>query len=285
MKKFILFLGFILLVQFSTFSQTEKDQKLSIRSNSSSQSSSSTSRITSTESFEKQEIRREQHTPKRNTFTPAPPPMWGGIGGWNQWYRWGAPYSFDSFYDWDVYDRWGYRRPVRIFQQTNGKRDTVVSKKNKVRLGVNVSTNNELGAWFTVGKSVYFKGQLNKIMSGDQSEFYNHPDVNFYKASTVWNDQRLEDITKGWSVYFGIGREMKYFGVNLSLGIGTQQENFQFYDELNILSNNGKYSFKNFVDNYVSTSVGITHDYKFVSISADFDPFRKAFWFGAGFNF
>jgi len=283
-KKFVLFTLFILLVQFSTFSQTERDSKLSLRNSSSTQSSQSNLRSTSTEIFDKKEVRREQSTLKRERFTPPPPPMWGGIGGWNQWYRWGAPYSFYSFYDLDVYDRWGYRRPAIIFQQSNGQKDTIVSKKNKVRLGVSVSTNDEIGGWFTVGKGVYFKGQINKIINSDQSEFYDNPNVNFYNASTVWNDKRLEDITKGWSLYLGIGREMKHFGVNLSLGIGNEQENFQFYDEMNILSNNGKYSFKNFVDNYVSSSIGINHDYKFVSISADFDPFRKTFWIGAGFN-
>lgn len=285
MKKFIFLLILTLLVSISSFSQTERDVKLSIRNNTPSQSSTSQSRIQSTELFDKQEIRREQSKPRPNTFTPPPPPMWGGIGGWNQWYRWGAPYSFNSFYDWDVYDRWGYRRPARIFQLSDGRRDTVVSKKNKVRLGLNFSTNDEIGGWFTIGKGIYFKGQFNKIISNDQSEFYNNPNVTFYNANTVWNDKRLEDITKGWSVYFGVGREFKYFGVNLSLGIGNEQENFQFYDELNILSNNGKYSFKNFIDNYVSTSVGITHDYKFLSISADVDPIRKTFWLGAGFNF
>jgi len=285
MKKCILFVFLIFLLQFSTFSQTEKDQKLSIRNNISSQSTTATSRITTTESFDKQEIKREQYRSKQNTFKPPSPPMWGGIGGWNQWRRWGAPYFYNNVYDWNVYDRWGYKKPAKIFQHLNGKRDTIISKKNKVRVGINLSTNNELGAWFTIGKGVYLKGQFNKIMSGDRSEFYNHSNVNFYNASTVWNDQRLVDIIKGWSVYFGVGREMKHFGVNLSFGIGNEQENFQFYDELKILSNNGRYSFKNFIDNYVSTSVGITHDYKFVSISADYDPFRKTFWLGTGFNF
>lgn len=284
MKKFIFCTILTLTVSISSFSQTERDVKLSIRTNTPSQSSSSQSRITSTEIFDKQQIRRENERPK-TIFIPNPPPAWGGIGGWNQWYRWGAPYSFNSFYDWDVYDRWGYRRPARIFQLSDGRRDTVLSKKNKVRLGINFSTNNEIGGWVTIGNTVYFKGQFNKIISSDRSEFYNNPDVNFYNASSVWNDKRLEDITKGWSVYLGVGREFKYFGVNLSLGIGNEQENYQFFDELYILSNNGNYSFKNFVDNYVSTSIGITHDYKFLSISADFDPLRKTFWLGTGFNF
>jgi len=286
MKLFFYVILIGLIFPLSSFSQSENDSKSAIRNNSKSQSTSSNqSRISSTEIFDKNEIRREQSTFKRERFTPPPPPMWGGIGGWNQWYRWGAPYSFYSFYDLDVYDRWGYRTPARIFQQSNGRQDTIFSRKNKVRLGINFSTKNELGGWITIGKSLYFKGQFNKIISSDKSEFYDNPNVSFYNASVVWNDKRLEDITKGWSVYFGVGREFKNFGVNISLGLGKEEENFQFYDELNILSNNGKYSFRNFVENYVTTSVGITHDYKFISISADFDPIRKTFFLGTGFNF
>ena len=52
-----------------------------------------------------------------------------------------------------------------------------------------------------------------------------------------------------------------------------------------ILSNNGKYSFKNFVNNYTTLSLGLTYDYKFLSISADYDPVRNNFYLGTGFNF
>ena len=285
MKKFIFLSIFTLLVSICSFSQTERDQKSSIRTqNTSSLYTSNSSKTTSTEVFQKQEIKRESEKPSQYNFSPIYH-SYGNPWGWNRWNRWGAPISYLDYYDWNVYDRWGHVRPARIYRKADGNRDTVVSRKNKVRLGINFSSNNEIGGWFTIGKSVYFKGQFNKIISNDESEFYNHPDVNFYNASSVWNDQRLEDITKGWSFYFGVGREFKNFGVNLSLGIGSEQENFQFFDELNILSNNGKYSFKNFVNNYVSTSLGITHDYKFLSVSADFDPIRKTFWLGAGFNF
>lgn len=286
MKKFFKILLLSMTFPLVSFSQSERDMKLSIRSNNSSQpTTSSQSRISSFELLDKQEIRRESQKPRSTHFVPTPPPVWGGIGGWNSWYRWGAPYSFVNFYDWDFRDRWGYTRPARIFQQSNGKNDTVLSKKNKVRVGINFSTRNELGGWFTIGRSVYFKGQFSKIITSDQSEFYNNPNVNFYNASVVWNDKRLEDISKGWTAYLGVGREFKNFGVNISLGFGQEEENFQFYDELNILSNNGKYSFRNFMNDYMTTSVGITHDYKFLSISADFDPIRKTFFLGTGFNF
>ena len=281
MKKFIFSLIFVLSVPLFAFSQTEQQQKASIRSQSQSTTTQNTSKVNSTELFQKQEIRRESQQPKPTVIYNSSP-VWNS---YNRWNRWGAPYYFNSFYPYDYYDRWGYRRPARIYERDNGKFDTIVSKKNKFRFGLNVSTNNQVGAWLTVGKSLYFKGSFNKIVSSDQSEFYNHPDVSFYNATVVWNDKRLEDIMKGWSTYFGFGREFKHFGVNMSVGVGSEQTNFQFFDELNVLSNNGKYSFKNFVDNFVSVSVGITHDYKFLSVTADYDPLRKTFWLGAGFNF
>ncbi len=82
-----------------------------------------------------------------------------------------------------------------------------------------------------------------------------------------------------------MGREFKNIGVNLSLGVGRETENYQFFDEYYQLSNNGKYSFKNFVDDYVTVSIGVTHDYKFLSLNAEVDPIRKTFWLGTGFNF
>jgi len=280
MNKFIFFLIFILSVPIFAYSQTEQVQKTAIRTQNQS-SSSSTSRISSTEFSQKQEIRRET-TQTKNTPIFTPNPTWNS---WNRWNRWGAPYYFNNFYSYDYYDRWGYRRPARIYEVNNGKLDTIISKKNKFRFGLNISTNNQVGAWFTLGRSLYFKGSINKIISTDKSEFYNHSDVNFNNANSVWNDKRLDDIIKGWSTYFGFGREFKNFGVNMSVGLGSEQTNYQFFDELNILSNNGNYSFKNFVENYVTVSFGLTHDYKFLSISADFDPIRKTFWLGAGFNF
>jgi len=281
MKKFIFCLIFILSVPILSFSQTERDQKLSIRTQSQSNNTSGSSRITSNEVFQKQEIRRESQEPK-TTVIYQPTPRWNS---WNRWNSWGAPYYFNNFYQFDHYDRWGYRRPARVYETNNGKFDTIISKKSKFRFGLNVSTNNQVGAWFTIGRALYFKGSFNKIITSDKSEFYNNPQISFYNATSVWNDKRLEDIMKGWSTYFGFGREFKNFGVNLSVGLGEEETNYQFFDELYILSNNGNYSFRNFVDNFVSVSVGVTHDYKFLSLSADYDPIRKTFWLGAGFNF
>lgn len=284
MKKTLFLLFFL---PFFGYSQSEQVQKANIR-NQPTQPSVNSSRITSLDEIvKKQEIRKESQRPPNNVVV-NPHPIYGNNWGWNRWNnwnRWGAPYSYMGFYDWDYFDRWGTRRPARIYQLQSGKLDTVISKKVKTRAGLNFSSDNQIGGWFTVGRSTYFKGQFSKVITKDNSEYYNHPDVNFYNAITVWNDQRLNDITKGWSAYLGVGKEFKNIGVNLSLGLGQEKENYQFFDEYYQLSNNGKYSFKNFIDNYTTLSVGITHDYKFLSLCGDFDPIRKTFWFGAGFNF
>jgi len=277
-------LTILFFIPIFVFSQSEKDQKANIRNGSQTQSNNTQSRITTNEVFQKQEIRRESQTPKKQVIIHQRP-IYGNPWGWNRWNRWGAPYSYLDYYDWNIYDRWGYRTPARIYTYSDGKRDTIVSRKNKTRVGLNFSTDNQVGGWITVGKSIYFKSQFSKVISHDRSEFYTHPDVNFFNATSTWNDRRLEDITKGWSLYLGMGREFKNIGVNLSLGVGRETENYQFFDEYYQLSNNGKYSFKNFVDDYVTVSIGVTHDYKFLSLNAEVDPIRKTFWLGTGFNF
>lgn len=280
MKKLFFIFIFTTLTILNGFSQSEKEMKSNIRSQNSSIGTNNNSRITSTEFNQKQNIRVESQTP-RTTINPniVHYPVW------NSWNRWGAPYNFWRFDEFYTFDRFGYRTPTRIYYQRDNTKDTVESKKKKIRLGLNFSTDNQIGGWITVGRAIYFKGQFQKILVYDRSEFFTHPDVNFYNATSLWQDQRLDDITKGWSLYLGVGRELKNIGVNLSLGIGNEQQNYQFFDEYYQLSNNGKYSFKNFVDNYVTFSLGVTHDYKFLSLSADFDPLRKTLFVGAGFNF
>jgi len=279
MKKLFGFL--LLLLSLMSNAQSERDQKLNIRTGTTSATGSGLSRTSSSELFQKQQI-------VNDSKKPSLPPIYNsnpGMIGWNRWNRWGAPYSFLGYDEFWMWDRWGYRYPVRVYQTNDGRRDTVSSKKTKTRLGLSLSTDNEIGAWITIGRAIYFKGQFHSLISSDKSEFYNVPEVNFYNATVGWDDQRLDDIVKGWSVYLGVGREFKHFGLNLSLGIGQDRNNFQFFDEYYVLSGNGKYSFKNFVDDYVSLSVGLNHDYEFLSVSADFDPIRKNFWLGVGFNF
>lgn len=290
MKRFLLL---VFLLPMMVFGQTEKEQKQQIKNGGTTQSSPTRPQPqqSTQEINQKREI-RSNSTRNPNFNTPPNynfPPRWNsGFGPvWysNRWNRWGAPLNYHHYNDFYYSDRWGYRTPARVYYYKNGGQDTIISKQNKVRLGLNLSSNKEIGGWFTVGRDIYFKTSFNRTVSEDKSTFYNHPGVNFYNSTVVFSDKRMEDITKGWSVYFGVGREFKNLGVNMSLGFGQDVENYQFFDEYYELSNNGRYSFRNFVDNYTTLSVGLTKDIKSLSLSTDYDPIRKQFYFGLGFNF
>ena len=92
MKNSLFFVLFFLGLTSSSFSQSERDQKSSIRSGNTGSSTSGgiftpslPSRTTSDDLFQKQQIRRESQSPKP-TAIYAPRPY---ISPWN---RWGAPY-------------------------------------------------------------------------------------------------------------------------------------------------------------------------------------------------
>ena len=262
----------LILFPSLVFSQTEKDQKIKIRTES-----------------------RTQTPPPQNPQPQTPPRYtpnynFGTTGNYNinRWNRWGAPYIYDRYQSYYRYDRFGYGTPGRIYYKSDNTKDTILSKKNKFRLGLNVSTKNEIGGWFTVGKNVYFKAQFNKVIYNDQSTFYSNITMDMVQSwvsSNPTQNYKLDNITEGWSLYLGIGREFKNFGTNISVGFGYEKDNFQYFDGMYILSNNGKYSFKNFINNYTTLSLGITYDYKFLSVSADYDPIRNNFYLGTGFNF
>lgn len=290
MKKFIFSLIFVLLVPVLLFPQTEQQQKMNFRSQNNTSNSTTTnpsvsSKVTNTETTQKIEFRNSEQKSNTTTSTNFLPRTPYYVNRWN---RWGAP-SFYSYYDPFFYtNSFGLRTPARIYYQRDGRRDTIFGKKNNFRLGINLSTKNQIGAWMTIGRNVYFKSSLHKTISSDQSQFYSNITMDVVQSwvqSNPSQNYQLDNIVEGWALYLGVGKEIKNFGVNLSLGIGREKNNFQYFDGTYILSNNGKYSFKNFVDNYTSMSVGVTHDYKFLSIMADYDPFRKAFFLGAGINF
>ena len=74
-------------------------------------------------------------------------------------------------------------------------------------------------------------------------------------------------------------------GFYLMPGYGWEINNFQYFDELFILSNNGKYSFPNYKENYFTGKVGLLFDIKNVSVKFDYNPFREHMGFGLGIVF
>ena len=293
MRQFLLIL---LLLPLYGLSQSETQQKEAFRNNKTT--TQPQTQQTRTETQQKVQIRTDNTTQNYNSrptenynFNPRRPIYPYTFNRWdrlNRWNRWGAPIDYSFYNDFYISNRWGYRMPARIYYTKNGKQDTVVSKKSKVRLGLNLSTKNEIGGWFTVGRDVYFKASVNKTFTPDESTFYSNITMDVVQRWVTSNpsqNYKLDDLTEGWNVYFGVGKEFKDFGANVSLGLGKETNNFQYFDGTYILSNNGKYSFRNFVENYTTFSVGLTKDIKSLSLSLDFDPIRKDIYFGLGFNF
>lgn len=286
---------FILLVlPMVTLGQTERQQKEVIRSGGSTpQVSAPTPRTTETQ--QKTQIVTENNTRNYNfgatrNYNSNPRNPYNSYNPYylNKWNRWGAPLQYRTYYDFYMFDRFGYRTPARVYYKIDNSQDTIVSKENKVRVGLNLSNRNKIGGWFTVGRDVYFKASFNKTVYSDQSTFYTNISMDVVRPWVLNNpsqNYRLNDIRDEWSMYLGVGREFKNFGANISLGFGYENEKYQYFDGTYILSNNGRYSFKNFSDDFMCLSVGLTHDYKSWSFSADYDPFRKDMYLGVGFNF
>lgn len=283
MKNVILNLIFMFFVPFSVYCQTEQQQKINIRNGNSSNTSSSAEQQQKTQIKSSQQSYQPQIPNFNQPIRHNPYSLY-----YDRWNRWGAPYSYMYYENIFYRNRWDYRAPARIYYLNNGNKDTIFSKKNKTRLGLNLGTKNQIGTWVTVGKNVYFKGSFNKIVYSNESTFYTNISMDVVQrwvSSNPSQNYKLNDIIEGWNLYLGIGKEFGNFGANISLGIGEEKNYYQYFDGTYILSNNGKYSFKKFFDNYTTFSVGITHDIKFLSLSADYDPIRKSFWLGAGFNF
>lgn len=285
MKKIILSLFLVASLPFLTFSQTEREQKLSIRNSSpSNQPQTQQSKTYSSEFSQKSTIRQDNF--QNNNPRTNQPIIYNDPWMWNRWNRWGAPIYGFSYYDpWIFYDYRGRRIPARTYYYEDGKRDTVFGKPTKFRFGLNYSLNNEAGGWLIIGDKNFFIFDFQSKINKDKSTFYSDPRVNFVQASQVWGDKRLEDIESSISIYAGFGTRMKNTGGFVALGWVDEESNYQFFDETYGLSDNGKYSFRDFSRDYFSMKFGIVHDFNKISLKGDFDPIRNNFTFGVGINF
>ena len=294
MRKSMFTLFLVVSLPILSFSQTERDQKIKIRTESQSQTPRPAPQPSNSprtpEVSQKIDLRNTNQRTTTQNYSFGTTPIYNSRPYYygNRWNRWGAPYSYSYYNDFYYRNNWGYRTPARVYYQIDGKRDTIYSKKNKTRLGLNMGLNNQIGGWFTVGRDVYFKASVNKTTYLNESTFYSNITMDVVQQwvnSNPAQNYRLHDIEEGWVVYLGVGKEFGNFGANISLGIGEERNYYQYFDGTYILSNNGKYSFNNFYDNYATLSIGITHDFKFLSFSFDYDPIRKDAYLGVGVNF
>ncbi len=290
MKKIILSLFLVVSLPFLLFSQSERMQKQSFRSpqiNSGSgfgyqRSQSIQSRPSIGEYEQKQSARRQNYVSIDNNRPGryyVPYSYWGTGWGWNNW---GAPmFGWDYWTPMYYWNDWGYRQPARIYVYDNGKRDTIRGKKPIISLGVQSSAR-EVGGFFSIGNKTYFIFEHQRSNQRDKSFYYS--DITMANAID-WKDRRLADIEKTNTTYLGVGKRYKRSGIHASVGINNERVNYQYFDELFVLSNNGNYSFPNYNQTYWSLKLGALHDAKIVTFKGDYDLTNREVIIGLGVNF
>lgn len=267
-------LFFILLFPFTLFCQTEKEQKLKIRSNS--ENISYTSNVESKNKMIQRDNSKKQSFENNDWFSN---PSYYNFDR-HRWTLWGAPsFGYVNYIPSYYYDRFGLRQPRRIYNMSNGDKVTVNGVKNHYRVGLTFNTDSQLGVWGSIGNKTYFITELSFYLDNDQSSFL--PNLTMDEV-IPWNDMKLDDIVNGGVFYAGAGFKTNKFGFYLMPGYGWESHNFQFFDELFILSNNGKYSFPNYNENYFTGKLGALVDYKMVTFKFDYNPFRQNVSFGLG---
>jgi hypothetical protein len=272
----------IFLLSFSLFAhaQSERAQKEAVRTQNSAprqQIQSSPSR----EYYQKQDVRSNQRINESISRNPIRRNL-----GWNdpyyrRWNQWGAPvFGFDYWMPGFYYDRWGYRNPARIYHYQGGRADTIKGKPTRISFGIQGSRN-MAGAWLTIGNNGYFIADYSQFVQRDESTFY--PDLTMDRV-IPWRDERLEDLNSGNVFYLGLGKKFGRTGIHTMAGFGRERKKYQFFDELYVLSNNGKYSIPVSDQNYIGVKFGILHDFKRVTLKLDYEATRKVVFAGVGIN-
>lgn len=272
MKNLILF-----LVLFSNLlsAQNERDEKLSKRFNSKP--------TTTTNNEANEKITTRNNTYQTNTYEPSRntyrrPIIYNDFD--YNWVRWGAPYNNFLYYTPSFYyDRFGFRQPRRVYYMSDGNKQTIDGEKTNYRIGVGYGYKDNLSFWASVGKRNFFIIEYSTIIEDDKSSFM----TNVTMDDVIrWQDKRLEDIRHGGTIYMGGGRKFSKLGGYIMAGYGWETHNLQFFDELYILSNNGRYSIRDYDEKYFTAKVGMIYDHKYISLKTDYDLFRNVFNVGLG---
>lgn len=214
------------------------------------------------ESEEKQKLRTEKYAPKTNTviIRDIEPIFDQGYGLFNprvMYYR-NMRYGNPNYY--------------------NTPRLTPIPFKGSIGLSKSVRL---IGLFFTVGEDKFLIGDLMFRPNLDNSEFYSN--INIQNA-IQWNDERLNDIEKGYRIYVGYGQRIGFVSPFISVGIGSRVVNYQFIDDLAILNGSKSYSFPKFGKSFVGIKVGGLFDFKKFVAKFDIDPINPDFSIGVGFR-
>lgn len=260
------------LLTYTCLSQSEREEKLAIRSQSPSK------QITISEKTDKTIFKSNsnQITNSTNNYQRV---EYYDFRRWD-WLAWGAPsYGYTTYIPSFYYDRWGLRQPLRTYNMTNGEKLEVKGEKLHWRLGLSYNTSSQVGGWVGFGNKNYFILEYSTNITNDVSSFI--PNLTMEKAIS-WNDKKLEDIVYGGSVYVGGGIKINSFGIHISPGYRWTTNNFQFFDEFYILSNNGRYSFPNYTQKKFTAKFGVLYDYKYLTSKIEYNPLVNYINFGLG---
>jgi hypothetical protein len=197
---------------------------------------------------------------------------WGW--GWNRWDMLGAPGFGWNFWQPSWYfNDWGYRQPARVYVYDNGKRDTIRGKKPIISFGIQKTTDEQIGGFFTIGNKAYFITEYNTTFERDNSTFFPYGNI------TQVDFPMVNDLVERRSFYVGVGKRIKRTGIHMMIGSVTEDVKWRGKDDF------GYITFPKYVDRFTTVKVGALHDYKNFTIKLDYDPVVNNGTFGVGVNF
>jgi hypothetical protein len=192
--------------------------------------------------------------------------------GWNRWDMWGAPAFGWNFWNPGFYlNDWGYRQPARVYVYNNGKRDTIKGKKPVISFGIQKTTDNQVGGFFTMGNKGYFITEYN--FTHDRSTFYRYGRLGSIDFPLV------DDLVKLNSFYVGFGKRIKRTGVHFMVGSVNEIVRYRGKDD------DGYITFPKYSNRFTTIKIGTLHDYKNFTLKVDYDPLIRNGTFGLGINF
>ena len=208
--------------------------------------------------------------------------------GWNMW---GAPTFGWNYWNQGFYfNDWGYRQPARVYVYDNGKRDTIKGKKPVISFGIQKTTDNQIGGFFTIGNKVYFIVDYNNTINSEKSLYLPNKTIwNYYNDNmTLENGVSKKiseifplssDVIRQSNLYFGIGKRIGRFGTHMSIGTVNENTRYRYRDS------EGYITFPKYKNRFTTLKIGALYDYKNFTIKTDYDPIINNGTFGLGVNF
>ena len=196
---------------------------------------------------------------------------WGW--GWSRWDLWGAPMiGFNYYSPYWYYNSYGYRQPARIYVYNDGKKDTIYGKKPIINFGLSKTNNNQMGGYFAIGNKDYFIMDFVSTYQQDNSTYFPYGTINKVDFPLI------KDLKKERTLYLGLGKRIKRFGVHGMIGFGSENVYWRGVDKY------GEITFPKYEHNFTTVKVGVIRDYKNFSFKLDHDPIRNYWQVGLGLN-